>query len=78
MPARRHHFKKCGHLGFGAECHRCAQAEALDAQAAKIMGKKTEKDKCQSMVDEANRLRTISGNLSDALPRPQPHPSSET
>jgi hypothetical protein len=31
MPATRHTFGKCGHKGFGAECHRCQEAVRLEA-----------------------------------------------
>ena len=53
MPARRHHFGKCGHFGFGGECHRCAQADALDAQAQKAK----EGPKAAALKAEATRLR---------------------
>jgi hypothetical protein len=33
MPASRHAFSKCGHKGYGADCHRCALADKLDALA---------------------------------------------
>lgn len=52
MPATRHTFRKCGHKGFGANCHRCETAEKLQAKVAN----KKASEEVQKSVDEANRL----------------------
>lgn len=33
MPATRAKFSQCQHRGFGAYCHRCAEAERMEACA---------------------------------------------
>lgn len=35
MPHRRHGFSGCSHKGYGAHCHRCAQADKLEAKLPK-------------------------------------------
>jgi hypothetical protein len=58
MAARRTRFG-CGHRGFGAQCHRCAQAEALLVKADAIL-KTKEKDrneKAKEWRTEAERLK---------------------
>jgi hypothetical protein len=57
MPARRHRFKKCNHLGFGSSCRRCLTADRLDQKVAK---QPQHKD-AQAWTNEANRLRGTSG-----------------
>jgi hypothetical protein len=56
----------CGHKGYGKFCHRCQQAEQLEAKARELSastgntkkGKgKTEEDPVQTLIDEAKRLR---------------------
>lgn len=58
MPARRRRFSQCGHLGFGAGCHRCAHAQAIDN---KFKGKTTEE--ARKMLHEASRLRSVNGRV---------------
>jgi hypothetical protein len=36
MSQRRHRFSACNHLGWGAACHRCAQATAHDTLIKKL------------------------------------------
>lgn len=33
----RHRFSQCGHVGLGAECHRCAQAQEIEVRATQIV-----------------------------------------
>lgn len=56
----------CGHKGYGKFCHRCQQAEKLEAKARELSastgnGKKgkgkTEEDPSQALLEEAKRLR---------------------
>jgi hypothetical protein len=62
MPARRHKASKCSHLGFGSNCHRCAQADALDQKA-----KDHPNDKyAQAWTNEADRLRAPAGKKGPA------------
>lgn len=35
---RNFKFSSCGHLGRGAECHRCADATKLEERAAQVLG----------------------------------------
>ncbi len=64
MPARRHRFAICNHLGFGSFCHRCAQAALLEAQI-----EKSPRDKdAQSWANEASRLRGSDKNASALEP----------
>lgn len=70
----RHTFSSCGHKGFGAYCHRCKEADRMDAIAdGKATPKKPTSFKGREkgwFRDEARRLRTLTGKLSDALPKP--------
>jgi hypothetical protein len=53
MPARRHSFNGCSHKGFGAFCHRCAQAEKLE----KSLPTNIASEKFGRMKQEVERLR---------------------
>lgn len=70
MPATRKRFS-CNHKGFGKFCHRCAQAEALEAKAKaapapqtpqegekKGKGKKVASEEATALLEEAKRLRS--------------------
>ena len=64
MPASRHRFS-CFHVGFGAYCHRCKQAEDLESKAKTLTSSpvpegKTKKDvaeEVQKLLGEAKRLK---------------------
>lgn len=53
MPARRHRFPKCNHLGHGSICRRCLTADALDAKVKEHPNDKNAK----TWTAEAVRLR---------------------
>ena len=53
MPATRHRFTKCGHKGFGGYCHRCKQAEDLQAKLLTLKSSAPEHAKIKA---EAERL----------------------
>lgn len=56
MPARRHRFGKCQHWGFGVECHRCKEADRLDAsRAASELAGRTKQ--AAELKAEVERLR---------------------
>jgi hypothetical protein len=59
MPARKHKFSKCGHLGRGVECHRCAEADRLEAKANKL----TNAAEVTPLLNEVKRLRSIDGKI---------------
>lgn len=64
MPATRNRFS-CFHLGFGAFCHRCKQAEDMETKAKALVSGptpegKTKKDVAelaQKLLEESKRLR---------------------
>ena len=69
IPATRKRFS-CSHKGFGKFCHRCAQADALEARAGalpasqtpsegekKTKGKKGLTQEAQTLIEEAKRLQ---------------------
>lgn len=65
MPVTKNRFS-CGHKGYGRYCHRCKEAELLEAKARELAtstggtkkGKgKSEEDTSQTLLDEAKRLR---------------------
>ena len=64
MPARSHRFAKCNHLGRGSICHRCGQADQLDA---KIATHPRDKD-AQAWANEAARLRGTAGKKPPVAP----------
>lgn len=83
MPATRHSFGKCGHKGFGAECHRCAEAdrmESLSGAKAKALGPQMGKRKDrvgsfkgwkkEQFLVEAARLRAPHTKSSVFTPSP--------
>lgn len=65
MPASRHRFS-CYHVGFGAYCHRCKQAEDMENKAKTLISSpvpegKTKKDvaeEVQKLLEEAKRLKS--------------------
>lgn len=59
MTVRKRKFP-CGHRGAGRYCHRCAQAEALEARAAAYKSSKDKdaKELYRTLTEEAKRLRT--------------------
>lgn len=60
MPATRHRFS-CGHLGRGAQCHRCAQAKFLAEELNKPLPQRFF-DKPESrlqLAKEVARLLTV-------------------
>lgn len=71
MPATKHRFAKCGHKGYGSTgCHRCEQADKLEAIAKSLQGTKAApkegkqvigRDEITKLLEEAARLRGISG-----------------
>ncbi len=82
MPATRKRFS-CSHKGFGKFCHRCAQADALEARAGELpasqtpsegekkgKGKKGLTQEAQTLIEEAKRLRsaTVKRSSYDDLP----------
>lgn len=64
MSATKNRFS-CGHKGYGKFCHRCQQAELLEAKAKEISpsgggkgkGKNTEEEPVRVLLEEAKRLR---------------------
>ena len=83
MPAtRRRH--NCGHKGYGKNfCHRCAQADALEAKAKALpassapsegekkgKGGKSASAEAAALMEEAKRLRAVTTKRSsyDDLP----------
>jgi hypothetical protein len=52
VPHRRHRFSGCSHKGFGAFCHRCAEATKLEAALPKTIN-----EKFNQMKAEIERLR---------------------
>ena len=83
MPAtRRRH--NCGHKGYGKNfCHRCAQADALEAKAKALpassapsegekkgKGGKSASAEASALMEEAKRLRAVTTKRSsyDDLP----------
>jgi hypothetical protein len=83
MPAtRRRH--NCGHKGYGKNfCHRCAQADALEAKAKALpassapsegekkgKGGKSASTEAAALMEEAKRLRAVTTKRSsyDDLP----------
>jgi hypothetical protein len=69
MPATRHKFSRCGHKGFGSPgpntqtgCHRCAQADKLEASL-----KENDKD-YQAKKAEVARLRAPKNARNLTLP----------
>jgi hypothetical protein len=64
----------CGHKGKGAHCHRCEEATRLDAIAAgSAKPQKAESFKGRDkgwFRMEAQRLRTLSGKISDTSMKP--------
>ena len=52
MPASKMTFSNCSHRGHGANCHRCAAADKLEALAAKSSGEEAKKQ-----MAEVERLR---------------------
>lgn len=82
MAATRKRFS-CNHKGFGKFCHRCAQAEALEAKAKAVpapqapqegekkgKGKKVASEEATALLEEAKRLRstTLKRSSYDDLP----------
>lgn len=82
MAATRKRFS-CSHKGFGKFCHRCAQADALEARAEALpasqtpsegekkgKGKKGLTQEAQTLIEEAKRLRsaTVKRSSYDDLP----------
>jgi hypothetical protein len=59
MPARKHHFPKCRHFGYGIECRRCLQAQAMRTKANVMpVDDQNRKD----LLDEAARLESADGH----------------
>lgn len=54
MPRRRHGFSGCSHKGYGVHCHRCAQADKLEAALPKKVTINEEFSKKKAEID---RLR---------------------
>lgn len=50
----------CGHTGLGKFCHRCAQADALEARLKGLESSKDKevKEQVKALKDEIKRLRT--------------------
>jgi hypothetical protein len=67
MPARRHVFSNCSHRGFGGLCHRCAEADKLDALANKAPNK----DEAKKLADEALRLRAPAKPKGQRITQPE-------
>lgn len=82
MPATRKRFS-CNHKGFGKFCHRCQQADAIEAKAKslpasqqpqegdkKAKGKKVASEEATALLEEAKRLRstTLKRSSYDDLP----------
>ena len=71
MPASRRRFS-CNHKGFGKFCHRCAQADALEArvESLKSEGGKGKAEETKTLLEEAKRLRatTVKRSSYDDLP----------
>lgn len=70
MPATKNRFSKCGHSGYGGYCHRCDQADKLEAAAKKLQSTRAApkegkqvigQDEATKLLTEAARLRGISG-----------------
>ena len=73
MPASRNRRRRlsCGHKGFGLPCHRCQQADKLNAKAEALPKDKTEARR--AMFEEAARLKSLDGKVPVNLPgRPVP------
>jgi len=60
MPSTRHTFS-CGHKGFGAQCHRCAEAKKLEAKLAKTKGD----DAIYALKLQIARLKALPGQKID-------------
>jgi hypothetical protein len=82
MPATKNRFS-CNHRGFGKFCHRCAQADALEAKAKALpassapsegekkgKGGKSASAEAAALIEEAKRLRAVTTKRSsyDDLP----------
>lgn len=59
MTIRKRKFP-CGHRGHGRYCHRCAQADALEARVESLKNSKDKdaKEQYKAFTAEAKRLRT--------------------
>ena len=75
MPATRHRFSKCQHKGFGSTgCHRCEQADKLEALATSLKAAKAApkegkqvigQDEATKALNEAERLRSSTKKNND-------------
>jgi len=74
MPATKNRFSKCSHTGYGNFCHRCEQADKLEAAAKKLQGTKAAskegkqvigQDEATKLLNEAERLRGSSKKAND-------------
>lgn len=68
MPANRHTFSNCGHKGWGGYCHRCKEADKLEAKSKQKGVAKEEVEKLKAEVDRL-RGRQYTKAERRALPR---------
>lgn len=77
MPNTKIRFSKCGHRGHGGHCHRCAEADRLEAM---VDVPKTKRSKSfqdwtkEQLLAEAARLRGPQGTRARHIEPTAPEP----